>query len=63
MTETETDPTADPSGGSKPSDEVRRRDPAGTAGEEAAKDEKPQAGGRDRAEAAIDLDTAHDRAS
>ncbi|MGA9580840.1 MAG: hypothetical protein WBR13_02590 [Allosphingosinicella sp.] len=63
MTEKEDGPTADPGGVSKPDEEVRRRDPEGPAGREEAKDEEPRAVGRDRSEAAIDLDTAHDRAS
>jgi hypothetical protein len=63
-------PTINQGGASKPTEDERDREFAGITGNAAAKGEKPSPGDRDRGEtssaddpAAIDLDTAHDRAS
>lgn len=68
MTKTSGGPTIDRRGVSAPTGEERGREFAGTAGNSEEKGDKPSHGDRDRASAAddraaIDLDTAHDRAS
>jgi hypothetical protein len=59
MTENKGGPTADPGGGSEPGQEERGREFSETGGHSAEKGETPPADDQ----AAIDLDTAHDRAS
>ena len=70
MTKNSGGPTINQGGASKPIREERDREFAGIAGNAAQKGEKPSPGDRERGEtssaddpAAIDLDTAHDRAS
>ncbi len=63
--------TINQGGASKPTQEERDREFAGIAGNAAEKGEKPSPAGRDRGEtssadgrsSAIDIDSAHDRAS
>ena len=70
MTKTSGGSSINQGGASEPTKEERDREFAGITGNAASKGEKPSPGDRDRGEtssadgeAAIDLDSAHDRAS